>query len=81
MLCVAENGMSKNSHPPLDRVVGNATHLLVERGAPILHNVFGRDWDSLNLELVEQTELFAFYKVPPGWTNRLKESVEPGIAR
>ena len=81
MLCVAENGMSKSSHPSLDRVVGNATHLLVARGAPILHDVFGPEWESMNLELVEQTELFAFYKVPPGLAGRLKKSVEPGQTR
>jgi hypothetical protein len=81
MLCVAPNGMSRGSHPSLDRVVGNATHILVARGDPTLHDAFGTEWDSLNLELVAETKRFALYKVPQGLADRLRYADGEGANR
>jgi hypothetical protein len=81
MLCVAGNGMSRGSHPSLDRVVGNATHILVRRADPNPHDAYGAEWDSMNLELVAETKRFALYKVPQGLADRLKKVAPEGASR
>jgi hypothetical protein len=63
-------GVTKRSHPPLQRMIGNATHILT--GAPnidngmrnVLRDAYGAEWDALHLEIVEQTKNCTLFKVP-----------------
>jgi hypothetical protein len=59
------SGMSQRSHPPLERMVGNATHIMADRGCADIATVYGTEWaDALHLEVVEQTRHFTLFKVP-----------------
>jgi hypothetical protein len=62
-------GLNRRSHPPLKRMLGDATHLLVERSFLDTNNatavsdwsvsprdVYGPDWNAVHLEVVEKTK-------------------------
>jgi len=68
-------GITARSHPPLKRLVGNATHILTgfSRGDYIdagyglgmqCRAPYGAEWDALHLEVVEETKNFTLWKVP-----------------
>ncbi len=68
-------GITARSHPPLKRLVGNATHILTgfSRGDYIdagyglgweCRAPYGAEWDALHLEVVERTPHFTLWKVP-----------------
>ena len=63
LMCAASNVINRRSHPPLRRLIGDSTHLLVDRGAPQLKEIYGPEWDSLNLEVVEDTKHFTLLKL------------------
>ncbi len=68
LICYAANTLSPRSHPALPRLVGNATHLLIARGASPggveISELYGDEWKSLKLEIVEQTKHFELLRVP-----------------
>jgi hypothetical protein len=70
MVSLSLSGISRRSHPPLARLLGNSTYLLMMRGAPRLHEqvplqeIYGEEWDTLHLAVVEQTENYVLFKVP-----------------
>jgi len=66
IVCIANNIISAKSHPALDRVIGDATHLLIAHDVPY-RDYFGPEWDALNLEPVESTRHFTLVKIghPP----------------
>ena len=47
--------LSQRSHPTLQRMVGDATHILADRGCARIKSVYGSEWDALGLEVVEET--------------------------
>jgi len=64
-------GINQRSHPPLKRLVGDATHILASGGPDIGNGMgdgfkaaYGAQWDDLHLEIVEQTEHLTLFKVP-----------------
>ncbi|MGD0812229.1 MAG: hypothetical protein ABSA83_01385 [Verrucomicrobiota bacterium] len=71
-LALTANGITKQSHPPLARLLGNATHILTMRGTNwqwfheemALEDIYGAEWDALHLEVVEETKNFALFKIP-----------------
>jgi hypothetical protein len=64
IVCVADAAMSERSHPPLKRLLGDATHILVDRGGAAIRDAYGAEWDTLHLEVIEQTEHFTLLKAP-----------------
>jgi hypothetical protein len=61
---VSLDGLCKASHPPLSRLRGNATHLLVDRGCQTFHEVYGTEWDALHLQVVEETKNYTLFRIP-----------------
>jgi hypothetical protein len=70
LLCWSWTGITVRSHPPLKRLVGNATHILTgfSRGEFIdsgygvgwdCRAPYGAEWDALHLEVVERTSFHA----------------------
>lgn len=76
--CWSWIGLSKEIHPPLKRMIGNATHILAMSAADLdvksvnstygpmvgCKYYYGKEWDDLRLEVVERTKHFALFKVP-----------------
>jgi hypothetical protein len=69
-LCLDDTGVTKQSHPPLARLLGNSTHLLTTRGSELLKAVYGAEWRALNLEIVEESKNYTLLKIPEGRGNR-----------
>ncbi|MGP8198249.1 MAG: hypothetical protein ACLQU4_01950 [Limisphaerales bacterium] len=71
-LALTANGITKRSHPPLARLLGNATHILTTRGTNWqwfheemdIKEIYGPEWDALHLEVVEETKNFSLFKIP-----------------
>jgi hypothetical protein len=63
-ICLAPALISPGSHPSLPRVLGNATHLLTNHNCDELKELYGAQWDALNLEIVERTQNFTLFKLP-----------------
>jgi hypothetical protein len=73
VICWSWTGFTKRSHPPLQRMVGNANYVLTGAGpdladglGAIIRPNYGTEWDDLHLQVVEQTEHFTLFKVPQG---------------
>lgn len=62
-LCLAPSLLSRRSHPPLRRYLGDATHILTDRGQKLEREAYGADWDALGLEIVEETTHFSLLKL------------------
>jgi hypothetical protein len=70
--------ISRDSHPPLKRMVGNATHILAG-GGPDLRDAngdgesckqaYGAEWNALHLKVVEATKNFTLFEVPNAQVN------------
>jgi len=58
-----DTGVSKRSHPPLARLVGNATHIMTARGSRTLKEAYGAEWDALHLQVVEETKNYSLFKI------------------
>jgi hypothetical protein len=69
MVCWHPAGITKRSHPPLKRMLGDATHILTEGNCAYITGIYGADWDALRLEVVEQTKNFTLFKVPEAREN------------
>ncbi len=65
----SEQAIVPHSHPPLKRLLGNATHILADRDCAPIKNAYGAEWDALQLEIVEQTKSYTLFKVPEGKEN------------
>jgi len=61
---VSVTAFTKRSHPMLKRLVGDATHILVERDDALLRDTYGAEWDALHLSVIEQTKDFTLFKLP-----------------
>ena len=70
LICLSASGLVARSHPPLARLMGNATHILTARGSPVLKDAYGAEWDALHLEVVEETKTYSLWKIPEGRVNR-----------
>jgi hypothetical protein len=77
VVCWSWVGMAESSHPPLERLVGNATHILAGCGPDIKDEYgaicrpsYGTEWDALHLEVVEQTKHFTLFKLPERGSNK-----------
>jgi hypothetical protein len=64
LIDLGDASISKQSHPPLKRLVGNATHILANDDTERIKEAYGAEWDALHLEVVEQTKYFTLFKVP-----------------
>jgi hypothetical protein len=62
IVCVTGNIMNAKSHPDIKRVLGDATHLMIERGWTY-HDMLGPEWDSLQLETVDVSKYFVLLKI------------------
>jgi hypothetical protein len=62
--------ISTRSHPPLKRLLGDATHILADRGCAKIKDAYGAEWDALHLEVVEETKGLTLLKVPNGNENK-----------
>jgi hypothetical protein len=62
-LCLAPSLLNRRSHPPLRRYLGDATHILANRGQNLEREAYGAEWDALGLEIVEETTHFSLLKV------------------
>ena len=62
-LCLAPSLLNRRSHPPLRRYLGDATHILTNRGQKLEREAYGPEWDALGLEIVEETTHFSLLKV------------------
>jgi hypothetical protein len=80
-VCLCRVGFTERSHPPLARLLGNATHILTERGCKELKEVYGAEWDALHLQVVEQTGHFTLFKIPEGRAGQLDKAKMDGKAR
>jgi hypothetical protein len=60
---LSDTAMNQRSHPPLIRMLGNATHILADRDDSLLKATYGAEWEGLPLEIVEQTRHFTLFKV------------------
>ena len=67
---MSSDSLVKASHPSMARLLGNATHLLTDRGAGILKEAYGAEWDALHLEIVEETTNYSLFKIPEKPKNR-----------
>jgi hypothetical protein len=69
--CFSATAITRRSHPPLKRLLGDATHILVDRffGGTLIGEAYGEEWDALNLEISEQTKDYTLFKVPEGNEN------------
>jgi hypothetical protein len=56
--------MARRSHPPLQRLLGNAAYVLADRGCEEIKDVYGAEWDAAHLQIVEETRDFTLLKVP-----------------
>jgi hypothetical protein len=74
---ISTDGLSPISHPPLSRILGDATHILMDRDYTKFKDVYGAHWDMLNLGVVEQTKTYILYKIPEGRLTELQQ-VEAG---
>jgi hypothetical protein len=63
IISVSSDGLAGKSHPPLARLLGNATHLLVERGCQTFKEAYGAEWDALHLKVVEETKSYTLFKI------------------
>jgi len=61
---LSDTAMKKRSHPPLRKMLGDATHILADRDCALLRETYGAEWDALHLEVIEQTRYFTLFKVP-----------------
>ena len=68
-ICVAYNTVNAKSHPPLSRMIGDASHVLLDPNGPSLNEIFGRETAAYEFRLVEETPLNALYRVLPAKTN------------
>ena len=64
LIGMSDTAIVKRSHPPLARLLGDATHILAERGCATLKDAYGSEWDALNLEVVEETKNYTLKKIP-----------------
>lgn len=64
LICFDTLALSRASHPALSFLLGNATHVLVGPDDKMARDIFGPDWDSLRLEVVEKTKGYTLFKVP-----------------
>lgn len=64
LICLAASGMTERSHPPLARLIGDASHLLTEPRGAELARIYGQDWSALGLKIVEQTKHYSLYELP-----------------
>ena len=65
-ICWADNTMNRRSHPSLQRLIGNATHLLVSSSDPGIQGIrdtYGTEWDGLGMEIVESTKKFTLFRL------------------
>jgi hypothetical protein len=61
---LSDTAMNDRSHPPLKRMLGDATHILADRDGALLRETYGAEWDALHLEVIEETRHFTLFKVP-----------------
>ncbi|MCX6922469.1 MAG: hypothetical protein NT154_04535, partial [Verrucomicrobia bacterium] len=64
--CWSWNTINRRSHPPLARLIGDATHILLptDQGhAQKPREVYGAEWDALGLETVEETTYYTLLKL------------------
>ena len=64
IVCWSSYGINQRSHPPLKRMLGDATHILTDESFPEIKDTYGAEWDALHLEVVEKTKNFMLWKVP-----------------
>ncbi len=81
IISLSTDGLVRASHPPLARMLGNATHLLTDRGCQTLKQAYGAEWDALNLEVVEETKHYALYKIPESRVGQLEQAHMAGKRR
>jgi hypothetical protein len=69
--CWAWIGMTERSHPPLDRLIGNARYILTGAGPDLRDDygaecrpVYGTEWDDVHFQTVEQTKHLTLLRVP-----------------
>lgn len=79
VICWSKVGIAKRSHPPLRRLVGNATYILTGGGSLVtglyegdFKDLYGAEWDALHFEVVEQTKDYTLFKVPEVKENNLQ---------
>jgi hypothetical protein len=67
VLGLTGTAITRHSHPSLKRMVGDATHILTNRGSlGFIKDAYGEEWDALHLEVVEETKDYTLYRVPEG---------------
>jgi hypothetical protein len=71
---LSTDGLFAVSHPPLSDMIGNATHVMLDKDFTKFKKVYGAEWDALHLELVEETPHFVLFKVPPGSVAQLEKA-------
>jgi hypothetical protein len=81
-MCLSAMSVTERSHPTLARMLGNATHILVMRHSASadevpMHGIYGAEWDALPLQLVEETENFALFKLPEAGVGQLPKANAP----
>jgi hypothetical protein len=52
-----------NSYPPLQRLIGNATHVLISADDHTLQKAYGTEWTNLRLQKIEETKHFILFKI------------------
>jgi hypothetical protein len=70
LIGMSPDSLVRASHPTMARLLGNATHVLTDRGSQILKEAYGTEWDALHLQVIEETKNYTLLKVPEGWTEK-----------
>ena len=64
LICLDSYELNQRSHPPLKKMLGNATCILTVRGCEEIKAAYGAEWDALHLQVIEETGNFTLLKVP-----------------
>jgi hypothetical protein len=66
LIDLGDASVAKRSHPPLKRLLGDATHILVDVPDCLwMKDAYGVEWDALHLEVVDKTKYHTLFKIPP----------------